>query len=46
VSEKRVLLEMFIFKREDVTGEWRKFHENDIHKTLGPSRNINLRRLR
>lgn len=46
VSEKRVLLEMFIFKREDVTGERRRIHENNIHKTLGPSRVNNLRRLR
>jgi hypothetical protein len=39
VFEKRVLRRIFGPKRDDVTGEWRKFHSEELH-TLYSSPNI------
>jgi hypothetical protein len=49
VFENRVLRRMFGPKRDEVTGEWRKLHNEELHN-LYPSANvirmIKLRRMR
>jgi hypothetical protein len=49
VFEKRVLRRMFAPKRDEVTGEWRKLHNKELHDLYSsPSiiRIIRLRRMR
>jgi hypothetical protein len=49
VLEKRVLRRMFLPKRDVVTGEWRKLHNEELHNLYSlPSiiRIINSRRMR
>jgi hypothetical protein len=31
VFENRVLRRIFVPKRDEVTGEWRKFHNEELH---------------
>jgi hypothetical protein len=31
VFENRVLRRIFVFKRDELTGEWRKLHDEDLH---------------
>jgi hypothetical protein len=37
VSEKRVLRRIFGPKREEVTGGWRKLHNDELHDSSSPS---------
>ena len=30
--ENRVLRKMFVLKREEVTGEWRRLHNNELNE--------------
>jgi hypothetical protein len=49
VFENRVLREIFEPKREDVTGEWRKLHNeelNDLYSSPNIIRVIRTRRMR
>jgi hypothetical protein len=49
VFENRVLREIFGLKRDEVTGEWRKFHNeqlNDLHSSPNNVRVIKSRRMR
>ena len=48
VCENRVLRRIFVSKRDEVTGEWRKLQEelNDLHSSLSIVRVIKTRRMR
>jgi hypothetical protein len=49
VFEKRVLRRIFGCKRDEVTGEWRKLHNeelNDVYSSPNIVRAIKLRRVR
>jgi hypothetical protein len=49
VFENRVLRRTFRLKRDEVTGEWRKFHSEDLHNLYSSPniiRKINSRRMR
>jgi hypothetical protein len=48
VFENRVLRRIFGPKRDDVTGEWRKLHNEELHDLYSPTvlRVINSRRIR
>jgi hypothetical protein len=49
VLEKRVLRRIFGPKRDEVTGEWRKLHNeelNDLYSTLNIVRVVKSRRMR
>jgi hypothetical protein len=48
VSENRVLRRIFGPKRDEVTGEWRKLHNEQLHDLYSPTtvRVIKLRRIR
>ena len=37
VLEKRVLKRIFWPKRDDVTGEWRKLHNEELHVLYSPN---------
>jgi hypothetical protein len=49
VFEKRALRRIYILKRDEVTGEWRKMHNEDLHNFYSSSniiRKIKSRRMR
>jgi hypothetical protein len=49
VFENRVLIRIFYQKRDDVTGEWRMFHSEELHNLYSPPdiiRQIRSRRMR
>jgi hypothetical protein len=47
VFENRVLRTIFGPKRDEVTGEWRKLHNEELHKLYSPNiRQIKSRRMR
>jgi hypothetical protein len=49
VSENRMLRRIFVPKRDEVTGEWRKLHNeelNDLYFSPNIFRTIKLRRIR
>jgi hypothetical protein len=49
VFENRVLRRIFVLKRDEVTGEWRKFHNkelNDLYSSPDVLRVIKWRRMR
>jgi hypothetical protein len=46
VSENRVLRSIFTPKRDEVTGRWRKLHNEELHNVLCSSSIIRMIRLR
>jgi hypothetical protein len=48
VFENRVLRSIFGFTKDEVTGEWRKFHHQELHDLYSPTivRVIKSRRMR
>jgi hypothetical protein len=49
VFENRVLSKIFRSRRDEITGEWRKLHNeeiNDLHSSSNIVRSIKSRRLR
>jgi hypothetical protein len=47
VFENRVLRRIFRLKRDEVTGDWRKLHNERLHNLYSsPNRMINSRRMR
>jgi hypothetical protein len=49
VSENRVLRKIFRHKRDEVTGDWRRFHKedlNDLYSLPNTVQVIKLRRMR
>ena len=49
VFEKKVLRKIFGTKRDEITGEWRKLHNDEIHALYSSPniiRNLQSRRLR
>jgi hypothetical protein len=48
VFENRVLRRIFCPKRDEVSGEWRKLHNEELHNLYSPNiiRNIKSRRRR
>jgi hypothetical protein len=46
VFENRVLKRIFAPKRDEVTGEWRKLHNNELHDLYSSSSIIRIIKLR
>jgi hypothetical protein len=49
VFENRILRRIFVRKRDEVTGEWRKFHNEELHNLYSSPdiiRQIKSRRMR
>jgi hypothetical protein len=46
VFEKRVLRRIFGPRREEMTGEWRKLHKEELHDLYSSIRIMKLRRMR
>jgi hypothetical protein len=47
VFENRVLRRIFGLKRDELTGDWRKLHNEELHNLYSaPNRMINSRRMR
>jgi hypothetical protein len=46
VFENRVLRRMFVPKRDEVTGGWRKLHNEELHNTYSPPSIIRMMKSR
>jgi hypothetical protein len=46
VFENRVLRKIFRFKRDDITGGWRKLHNEKLHNLYSSSNPIKITKLR
>jgi hypothetical protein len=42
VFENRVLRRVFGPKRDEVTGEWRKLHNEELHDLYSPPNNVRV----
>jgi hypothetical protein len=46
VFENRALRRIFRPKRDEVMGDWRKLHNEELHNLYSPNRMIKTRRMR
>jgi hypothetical protein len=42
VFEKRVLRRIFVLKRDEVTGDWRKLHNEELHNLYSSPKIIRI----